>query len=331
MFFALTLPPMIVWLGAGVVAVAATPFIWWLILKSREDQVLVGRARVRVARPVQTASATEGAAGVRRPARLLLASARAHLPGVIAWGRERLDPADPRGLPLTLAVGGAVVAIWVFGGLTQDVLGHDDTVLADPRVEGLVVAHRVGWLTGAVRILTWLGSTAVLVPAVVLIGGVLLLRRRDWRPLAALAVALGGAVGLYDIVKPAVGRARPPAALWIRPYSGAAFPSGHATQSVASYEMPALIPSAGTSCGRRALVWSGAAMVALVVGASRVYLGAHWMTDVLGGYALGVAWVALLVAIGLLLRSPTPSEAGEQGAFGALSPVDRQRRRPEVA
>jgi membrane-associated phospholipid phosphatase len=312
-FFALTLPPMIVWLGTGVVAVAATPFIWWLILKSREDQVPVGRARVRVARSVPTAPSTpEVAARAGRTARQLLSSVRARAPRVLTWGRERLDPADPRGFPLTLAVGAAAAAIWVFGGLTQDVLGHDDTVLADPRVEGLVIAHRVGWLTAGMKIVTWLGSTAVLVPAVVVIGGVLLLRRRDWRPLAALAIALGGAVGLYDIVKPAVGRARPPAALWIGHYSGAAFPSGHATQSAAFYAMLALILSAGTSYGRRALVWSGAAILALVVGASRVYLGAHWLTDVLGGYSLGAAWVALLVVIGLLFRSRTPGEAGEE-------------------
>src|SRR5438128_4738781 len=110
------------------------------------------------------------------------------------------------------------------------------------------------------KILTWLGSTTVLVPAVVVIGGMLLLRRRDWRPLAALALALGGAVGLYDIVKPALGRVRPPSAIWIGHYSGAAFPSGHATQSVAFYAMLALILSARTSYGRRALRWSGAAI-----------------------------------------------------------------------
>src|SRR5207245_8095386 len=150
-------------------------------------------------------------------------------------------------------------------------------------VEGFGVSHRVAWLTAAMKTLTWLGSAAVLVPAVVVVGGILLLRRRDWRPLAALALALGGAVGLYDIVKPAVGRARPPSALWIGHYSGAAFPSGHATQAVAFYVMLALILSARTSHGRRALVWSVAAIVALVVGASRVYLWAHWVADVRGG------------------------------------------------
>jgi len=52
--------------------------------------------------------------------------------------------------------------------------------------------------------------------------------------------------------------------------------------------------------GARAVVWIGAGLVTIAVGASRLYLGAHWLTDVLGGYALGAAWVALVVAISLL-------------------------------
>jgi membrane-associated phospholipid phosphatase len=313
-FFALQLPPMIVWLGAGVIAATVAPFVWWLILRGRGEQVPLGHPELKVALGLDEATLApqaEGGTGLWHTTRRLLASVRTRLPVLLAWGRARLDPSGPRGLPLTLSVGALAAATWVFGGLTQDVLGHDDTVLADTRVERLVLAHRIGGLTAAMRVLTWLGSTAVLVPAVILIGGFLLIRRRDWRPLAKLALALGGAVALYNIVKPAVGRTRPPPIFWIGHYSGAAFPSGHATQAIAFYAMLAVILSAGTSYERRALVWSGAALLALVVGASRVYLGAHWLTDVLGGYALGAAWVALLVAIALMARSRTPGGTGE--------------------
>ena len=67
--------------------------------------------------------------------------------------------------------------------------------------------------------------------------------------------------------------------------------------------MLAIVLGAGLSSRRRAIVWGAAALVVLIVGASRIYLGAHWLTDVLAGYALGACWVAIVVAI-LLITSP---------------------------
>ena len=313
-FFALALPPMIVWLVIGVIAAVLAPLIWWLIRRSREEQAPLDRAGLRSALGLEAAPGPEPRWG------WLVVPTRTRTPGLLAWGRTRLDPTSPRGLPLTMSVAAAAIAVWIFAGLTQDVLGHDDTVLSDPRLTSLVVAHRVGWVTALMQTLTWLGSNAVLVPAVVIVGGLFLLRRRDWRPMALLAAALGGAVALYDIVKPLVGRPRPPSSIWIGHYAGPAFPSGHATAAVALYAALALVLSMGASYGRRALVWSGAALVALVVGASRVYLGAHWLTDVLGGYALGAAWVAFLVTIALIRRSRAPGSTGDsadQAAPGA--------------
>jgi len=205
------------------------------------------------------------------------------------------------------------LAAWSFGGLTQDVVGHDEAALLDPRVTTWVAAHRTSWLTGAMKAATWLGSIALIVPTLLLLAGFFLARRHDWRPCAKLAVAVGGAVVLYDVVKPAVDRPRPSSAIWIGHYSGAAFPSGHTTQAVAFYAMLALILSAGRSVRSRTTVWAGAALIALLVGASRVYLGAQWLSDVLGGYALGVAWVALVVAVSLIAFRPRNRVVESQG------------------
>src|SRR5262249_20661577 len=118
-----------------------------------------------------------------------------------AWGRRRLDAPSRPGLWLTFTVAAGALAAWAFGGLTQDVTGHDDAALADPHVTAWVIAHRTGWLTSALQVLTWLGSTAVIIPAGLATGLYFLIRRRDWRPLALLTAAVAGAVGLYHIVK----------------------------------------------------------------------------------------------------------------------------------
>jgi membrane-associated phospholipid phosphatase len=219
----------------------------------------------------------------------------------VAWGRRRLDPGTPRGLWLTITASAGVLAALVFGGLAWDVVGHHGLALLDPRVTTWAVAHRAGWLTDILRVVTWLASIVVIVPVALIVGLFFVWRRRRWGPLALLAAATVGAAASYTLIKALVGRPRPPPAIWIGHFSGAAFPSGHATQSVACYATIAVILGAGRSTRWKTVLWSAATLVALVVGASRVYLGAHWLTDVLGGYALGTLLVAVIVIVSLTL------------------------------
>ena len=232
-----------------------------------------------------------------------LAWVRRQFPRQMARGRRRLAPRTPRGFWLTLGVSAGALAAVAFGVVARDVVGHDGMAVHDPRVTAWMVAHRTGWLTSILRVVTWLGSAAVIVPLGVIAGGFFVLGRRRWQPLALLAAAVAGAVGLYDIVKPLIGRPRPPPAIWIGHFSGAAFPSGHAAQSVAFYAMLAIVLGAGRSAWLKTVLWSGAALVVLAVGGSRIYLGAHWLTDVLGGYALGACWVAIVVIVMLAISS----------------------------
>jgi membrane-associated phospholipid phosphatase len=174
----------------------------------------------------------------------------------------------------------------------------------DTRLLQFVVAHRTGWLTGSMRIVTWLGSRWILAPLITLVGGFFVLRRRDWRPGTRLAAALVGAFGLHLLVRHFVPRPRPPAHLWIDVYTGTSFPSLHATITIAVYGMLSVILCSNQSQRRRTLIWSLAVLVTLIVGASRVYLGAHWPTDVFGGYALGAAWLSFLLAMTSLVWMP---------------------------
>jgi membrane-associated phospholipid phosphatase len=218
-------------------------------------------------------------------------------------------PQTPRfWLRLTASVG--VLAAWAFGGLTWYVVSHEHSASLDAHVTAWVVAHRTGWLTSIIRVVTWLGSTAVIIPLGLVAGGWFAWRRHEWRPLLLLAVVVAGAVALYDVVKASVGRPRPPQAIWIGHFPAAAFPSGHATQTVAFYSMLAIILGAGRSPRVKLALWSAAVLLALMVGFSRIYLGAHWLTDVLGGYALGAFWAAAVVIVMLIASTRKLPPAG---------------------
>ena len=201
----------------------------------------------------------------------------------------------------------AVVSAAAFGLLLWSVLAQGGLTLADQGVATFIAGHRLAWLTPVMELVTWLGSSFFIVPFGLAAGGYVWRRRHTWRPLVMVAVAFLGAAGLYDIVKPAVGRARPGAALQVGgPDVGNAFPSGHATQTISFYGMLAVVLIICYAPRRRWPFLLGAAVVTLVVGASRLYLGVHWLTDVLGGYALGLAWLSLVMVTSLLLEGRQP-------------------------
>ena len=136
------------------------------------------------------------------------------------------------------------------------------------------------------------GSQAVLLPVVAVAALILIVR--SGRGLAVLLVVLwAGAIELYSLAKHFVGRPRPPMHLWLTSASSSAFPSGHATQSRATFGALALVCAA--LVGRaRGLALMCAGLLATGVGWSRVYLGVHWATDVLAGWLAAASWVALV-------------------------------------
>jgi undecaprenyl-diphosphatase len=237
------------------------------------------------------------AVGDRIAALRLFAWVRRRFPRIVGWLRRRLAPTRPTGFPLTFAIAVGGFCGWGFGVVVQDVTANEESVRWDPRVESWILSHREQAVTTAMKALTWLGSAAVLIPVIVLVGGWFAWTRRDWKPFVKLAVALGGVLAAYDIAKPVVARARPPAAdRIVGALSRWSFPSGHAAQAVAVWATLALILAAGRSVRQKGLILLVALLIVLVVGASRIYLGVHWLTDVLGGYALGGAWVCLVAA-----------------------------------
>jgi undecaprenyl-diphosphatase len=200
-----------------------------------------------------------------------------------------------------------VGAALFFGLLTAVVrLGWAPLMSADSaldrRLNGLVAPH-----PGVVRLLimiTTLGSAGVLLWLVGLAEIVLLTRRR-YRVAAYLAVTAIGAPVLDPILKALIGRLRPVVPNPIAYGGGNSFPSGHSLDSLICYGalvlvfLPALPPR-----GRRVLLAAVGSVVALI-GISRVMLGVHFVTDVVGAWCAGIAWLGLTVYAFELFRART--------------------------
>jgi undecaprenyl-diphosphatase len=202
----------------------------------------------------------------------------------------------------------AAVCGALFGVLTWMVVAGTGIVAVDDDVERVVVAHRVGWMTGTLKVATWLGSSLVLWPVVVVVSIVVVWSARRWKDALFLIVAMGGSVGLSDLVKAWVDRPRPPASVRLIEVSGAAYPSGHAMDALVALAALASVIGMGWSRGRRGLVFAAAGVITVAVGWSRIYLGEHWLTDVLGSYLLGATWV-LVLAAALLTPPAAPARS----------------------
>lgn len=259
-----------------------------------------------------------------RPVRLV----QTRFPRSVAWVAARLDPGGPTGLALSIAAVVAVGATWTFLGITQDVLVREELARFDPGIHAWVVAHRNGGLDVFFKTVTWLGANAVVVPVLAIGGGVLSRRRRSWSPLVAIAVVYGSAVVLHAVVAQLVQRPRPPRADWIAAASGWGYPSGHTVQAVAAWGVLALLLSARAAPRTRVLVTSTAAVIVCVVGLSRVYLGVHWATDVLGGATMSTALLAWWCVFHLSVLSRRRASPTEEGATTASSPPVEAPRAP---
>ncbi len=192
----------------------------------------------------------------------------------------------------------------------------DGSTGIDSSITAWFIAHRTGALTSLARALSTLGSQVVLLPLTAVAAAMLILRRR-FAFCALVIAAWGGAILLYSVTKQVVGRHRPPAHLWLTVVGRTpSFPSGHATQSLATLAALAVLSSVWLPRAGPAAKLLALALIA-GVGWSRVYLGVHWATDVAAGWLVAAAWIIVLLRLIPAFRqsddAPMPEESRLDG------------------
>jgi undecaprenyl-diphosphatase len=170
--------------------------------------------------------------------------------------------------------------------------GNGVLLRIDLPMQRAVEGHRVGWVTSAMKVITWLGSSPLawgVVGALAL--WALVTERR--RTAIILVVAFGLTFAVKYPLKALIDRPRPDLSPLVGA-SGSAFPSGHA---LTAFWLWMVLPFVLLRAGRaRTSAWIASAAIVLAVGFSRIYLGEHWLTDVVGSFLLGTVAVLLTAA-----------------------------------
>jgi undecaprenyl-diphosphatase len=276
-------------LGTTIVVVAAVVFLY--------RRLRVEENRRRAVAWMERHAATRWLVVLVRPFRPQLR---------FLWGR--VTPGGTFGLEFTSLMAVLAVSGFVLVSYTV-ILGHDPgPTPGDQTAIELVESLRMGWLTDIAKVFTRLGAFAV-VGSLAFVAAALLVARRRW---AELCVLLAGMVTIFvgaHEIKDLVDRPRPGGGLVGA--SGSSFPSAHAAYSTFYLWLAVTIVMRlrpGMARGA-AVVVAGIVLTALV-GLSRVYLGVHYLSDVGGGWALGVAAFSLAASVALVVTTVRQNGTG---------------------
>jgi membrane-associated phospholipid phosphatase len=223
----------------------------------------------------------------------------------------RLDPKAYLGLHVTVALAVAALSIWLFGAVLEEVLENDSIVRFDVATMSWVASHATPVGFRIFSLVTKLGDIPV-IPVIAIAGAFALWRQRHRLVLVCWFAAFVGGVLVNRLLKHLIHRARPVLAMARMHETSFSFPSGHTMAATIGYGMLAYVLATywWPRGVRRRVLFLSAATLALSVGVSRIYLGMHFPTDVIGGFAAGTAWLAICVT-GTRIARDTPAATPE--------------------
>ncbi len=230
-------------------------------------------------------------------------------PRVVAYLWNRVHTQEFSGLPLTLLGMAFFYILLLLLGVIEDVVTSDTIVEVDTHIESLLFLYRNPLLVKAFLWATVLGKLKIII--VMAVAATLLFRiwnRRSF--IAPLWITIIGSHLFILLGKIALHRPRP-VGLGVYSESFYSFPSGHATIAMAFFGYIAYFLWRETAAWKNRLnILFAAGIVILSVGFSRLYLGVHYLSDVLGGYLLGLLWLIT----GICIRELRPAQPAVQPA-----------------
>ena len=211
-----------------------------------------------------------------------------------AWDfiKDRFRVGTRDGIGLTVGVACFVLSILSFAAIVDSLSEQGMLFHLDLKINAYVLRAANPGLTGFLGAITDLGSIYLVVMVAVMVGVILFIRKNWWRLLSLfLAVGMGQAV--LNILKVVFQRPRPETEMYVFSYS---FPSGHVFSATVIYGF--CIYLTFRFINNATVKWFVSALLSLLIlfiGISRIYLGVHWLSDTLAGYATGFAWLLFCI------------------------------------
>src|SRR3954469_15475853 len=244
-------------------------------------------------------------------------SARRRFERQIRFLQARLSPEGFLGLHLTIGLLVIVGGAWWFSEIAEEVSRDPATRLLDDSITSWFVAHATAVLTSIFRVATFFGSVGFVSFASIVLALVLALRRNLYR-LLAVTLAVGGGALLNLLLKHFFHRARPVLENPLVTLSSYGFPSGHTMGATLFYGLLALLAwnSLKTGWGRIGVLLV-ACLIVVLIALTRIYLGAHFLTDVIGAVLAGVLWLTVCWTAMETLRRRRSHHGTARGRLGS--------------
>jgi undecaprenyl-diphosphatase len=219
---------------------------------------------------------------------------RARSPRAWTFVAARFARGEYLGLHLTIGLLCSLIGLWGFAAVTEDILSMQPLTQFDVALAQWFHGHATPVGEAVCTALSAVGGPWAMTVGTSGVALLLILRRR-WLMCGGWLAALAGGAVLNEAVKLVIRRPRPPYAAGYA--YGFSFPSGHAMGSVVAYGMLIYLVVLATRSRAVHVVAAGAGAVLIAgIGFSRLYLGVHYFSDIVGGYAAGTVWLSACIS-----------------------------------
>ncbi|MGB5446975.1 MAG: LssY C-terminal domain-containing protein [Psychromonas sp.] len=244
-------------------------------------------------------------------------------PRGISFLRARFDTSVFTGFPLSILVVAFIYALILFAGIVENLIMTDPIIAADIRIANLFLSLRSDGLTHVFTWITLLGKSQVVLMFIFITTVLLWVwQKKDY--ILPLFISVAGSELFTYFGKLAFHRPRPEMAIYVE--DSFSFPSGHATIAVALFGYLAyLLMRLANSWSKSVNIFFVTIFLIIIIGFSRIYLGEHYVSDVLSGYLVGAMWLIIAISFCEWLKPKISFEQGKSPGNQVKSPVGRVR------